>query len=1318
MKNVKKFLDFNLGYSLGYQLNKCSLTVKFKINYVLSNRLITRTKTTTSSILNTRDENKNSNNSNSKSNSKANSKGKAIITRNKTELKETIIKLESFNRSYGHFKMDLVKKLFNFYPKELNIDKLDINSLIESIEFVVTQLMSVTDKGYLNNQDLSSYPIISDLIEFFTEDDDYIRGKFVHISFKWLYNMIYLSIYNYILEYEKQNGFKYLSKFQVPDDSYYNLIELRVQIYQKLDPSIRKSLQKRGITLLQNIETGFDTEYVNQDLFTNKLLSVQLAQVVQFYLKLPLINPYELRYINPSNEAEYPVKKTNRFAYNLVEGIIDNHIVILRRLSFGDMDTKLLNLINLLKQEPYLFHQVTSDNIIFKLPTTPVRVLFKLVGSEGYSLTNFLEDSVQISYKDIIIGRRAVIENIKSLIGEHSLIEASTKEPKTENRNIGDSFVNSNVDIFVNSNGNGNGNGNTMSSAEENDKFGLTKIDYESDIGEEVRIELKSLSRKYHSLFSSDTRISVSYALNNVLIGHHTSADLSLLKDFENFKSELDLVNKSLITLGKGFRYGNYNVIIRDTMLLAPASQKSLASIGKLYNFEKIELSEFEINHMDVFLANDPVKYKEYAMKDSLITLKHAIWMENFYFKIGGVGVPTTLSNIGNKYVKDYWSAISYPGYQLEIAPDYLIGEASILQTPIGLSKFGDLGLKMSMYISNYKGGRNESFMFGVDINNGNYWFDYDLVSAYTTVLFKAGHPDYKNGVRASKEDLKQMSRDYLIYSYTIIKCNFRFPETVKYPSIPVYVDGTSTVYPLEGEGSVLTGAEYLIAKAQGCDFEIDEIYTIPFFEQIENESESKSKSNYLYPFKEIITEIQSKRREHPKGTIANLMYKEIGNSIYGSVVRGMSDKRKYDNKSGKTVRMRAHFLTNPIIASWITSYIRCVIGECLHNVHLLGGKVVSVTTDGFITNITDLETEILNNPKCEKTRTLLENFIKLRKDLSGDETALELKNISNGIISWTTRGQLGVGSNLRATTGFQNKSLSQEYLIDLFCNKLDFQNNSKDMEYVQTSLRTATEILKHGGHVTRKYRDQRFSLVFDNRREILDEPLIDLYKQEAKELIERFDISKGINIETLPKDSESEKFSKELGIILIKNEKLEMKSKSIDADLVTSFKSEVTEIVNYKEIEEVKNENFDGAEFRILLLLDSDPLIDSSVCFNLRSIAHKFRINEYNRRTSISKYKKYKDYKDTGIRNFIKGILSEPPLYPGIASELRNYSSIIEFIKSFDPSYRISKPSLSQLRNKQIVHKQVPKTDETTSFIEFVKTRFPTFDESKFFHS
>jgi hypothetical protein len=70
------------------------------------------------------------------------------------------------------------------------------------------------------------------------------------------------------------------------------------------------------------------------------------------------------------------------------------------------------------------------------------------------------------------------------------------------------------------------------------------------------------------------------------------------------------------------------------------------------------------------------------------------------------------------------------------------------------------------------------------------------------------------------------------------------------------------------------------------------------------------------HPYKPLIKEIQEKRREHPKGSINNLLYKEMGNSIYGSVVRGMSDKRKYDVKSGKSIRIEAGELSNPIIAS------------------------------------------------------------------------------------------------------------------------------------------------------------------------------------------------------------------------------------------------------------------------------------------------------------------------------------------------------------------------------------------------------------------
>jgi len=41
-----------------------------------------------------------------------------------------------------------------------------------------------------------------------------------------------------------------------------------------------------------------------------------------------------------------------------------------------------------------------------------------------------------------------------------------------------------------------------------------------------------------------------------------------------------------------------------------------------------------------------------------------------------------------------------------------------------------------------------------------------------------------------------------------------------------------------------------------------------------------------------------------------------MGNSIYGSTARGISNKKKFDIKTGRTLRMESSELSNPIIAS------------------------------------------------------------------------------------------------------------------------------------------------------------------------------------------------------------------------------------------------------------------------------------------------------------------------------------------------------------------------------------------------------------------
>lgn len=94
---------------------------------------------------------------------------------------------------------------------------------------------------------------------------------------------------------------------------------------------------------------------------------------------------------------------------------------------------------------------------------------------------------------------------------------------------------------------------------------------------------------------------------------------------------------------------------------------------------------------------------------------------------------------------------VNYPGYQIH--PEFPVGDVTKSITPQGLAKLGGVGLMLSWYIANFKGGRNESFMIGVD--ESTEWFDYDLKSAYTTAMCLLDHPNYKAGRFIKPSDLR-----------------------------------------------------------------------------------------------------------------------------------------------------------------------------------------------------------------------------------------------------------------------------------------------------------------------------------------------------------------------------------------------------------------------------------------------------------------------------------------------------------------------------------------------------------------------------------
>jgi len=139
--------------------------------------------------------------------------------------------------------------------------------------------------------------------------------------------------------------------------------------------------------------------------------------------------------------------------------------------------------------------------------------------------------------------------------------------------------------------------------------------------------------------------------------------------------------------------------------------------------------------------------------------------------------------------------------------------------------------------------------------------------------------------------------------------------------------------------------------------------------------------------------------------------------------------------------------------------------------------KIISCTTDGFISDKSDLDTL-----QPSKTDVFSNLYLKARLNLSGEGKLLELKTKEfKGIISIRTRGQLGLSGGIKALTGYQRSEP-----IELTIEKVHKSfNTTKTLPFIQTSLRSAKDIFLEGGHSTMKYSERIFNLKFDNRREI-----------------------------------------------------------------------------------------------------------------------------------------------------------------------------------------------------------------------------------------
>jgi hypothetical protein len=199
----------------------------------------------------------------------------------------------------------------------------NVTEQLKMLGHVQKGLESVGSKGYLNNLDLTSFSVVGKILPFcFNQTNgiealQIINGAKSKESYKWLYNILLLSLYHLCVS----------SIGQINDELDEDLVsELLAQeriFFAKIDPSIRQPMRKKRNKHDKNTYVGFDTEFNNAEIGKNSLVSAQLAITSKISVKLPKTPRYTISHLDiEKNQLQKVRTNSDIFNYEKVEGTI------------------------------------------------------------------------------------------------------------------------------------------------------------------------------------------------------------------------------------------------------------------------------------------------------------------------------------------------------------------------------------------------------------------------------------------------------------------------------------------------------------------------------------------------------------------------------------------------------------------------------------------------------------------------------------------------------------------------------------------------------------------------------------------------------------------------------------------------------------------------------------------------------------------------------------------------------------------------------------------------------------------------------------
>lgn len=473
------------------------------------------------------------------------------------------------------------------------------------------------------------------------------------------------------------------------------------------------------------------------------------------------------------------------------------------------------------------------------------------------------------------------------------------------------------------------------------------------------------------------------------------------------------------------------SLTVRDTMCQAPAGKKSLDELGKVLGIRKLNIPESVKADMQSFLESDPVGFFEYASRDSVVALLYCSALYGYNNRpsvtITSLAAKGAVS-IGKRYFNVSTDAefdrkfrgverVKHGKFKIPDRPGYL--EASSLE-PIN----SDAMIVQKFASEAFRGGYNSCSEVGYFPFET---YDYDLKNAYLTSMCLVPDIDWEKPILSRVEnkdiDISYFSAHGL---YDPIRpfvgyCQFEFPETVKYPCIPVYVDGIP-VYPRSSEGIsgvYVAGPHIALALRLGAKVHCDNGY---FLRTLYRGDMTESKYLSEVAKRYVLNRIEADEL-WGKGCFEGLTFKEMGNSVYGKTAQNVKDKSSWDAYKDEMVSIGCSEITSPVSAMMITSIVQCLLLAAQNQIYESGYSSYSVTTDGFISDCPEDVLKSLDlcgfKPWAETARLFLTD---------GDPTLWEVKHHQDDLVNFTTRGNVslqphGVCAHNSAKSGFEEDS-------------------------------------------------------------------------------------------------------------------------------------------------------------------------------------------------------------------------------------------------------------------------------------------------------